>query len=399
MRIKTVSFKPKMRTATIPAAVNTASRITARQTPRLNLHSNTDRLAHTTVPANTPRGTVIYDQIITPAIASRLRQQAALYQMINYTNLRFEIQTQTATSNAGGYIAAFLHDPMMDVGSGESALRALTAVQGTQTSKFWQSISMSARANKHEYYTLSGSDVRLFSPGRFVVLSDGSPTTDVEITILFHWTVSLRKPALQRLVAQLPQAVLTASYLYSDEENVRYANWNPADNTFTPPINGEGSEFMENAFSGLPPASSIGTSVVLWYQLPYSLAIAQTDVSIRNANFASFRVIGGATPHYAMRFHSLPTDADTYTIWSADGNDKLMVQGLRLNPITVDEFSGNAESSFLVNVSPSVSVNQQPMICKQLQTVKPTQSGISCTMKETIQDKLSQLHQTLSETQ
>lgn len=379
--------QPKMRTATIPAAVNTASRIKSVQPKTIAVHQNTDRLVHVSLPADAVKGTVIYDQIITPSIADRLRTQAALFQKIRYSELRFEIQTQTATSNSGGYVAAFLHDPQMDIGSGETALRALSAVQGTVTSKFWQSTVMTVRATAQEYFTLNGNDVRLFSPGRLIVLSDGPPTTNVSITILMHWKVSLSRPAFQRLPVRLPQAVVIASFIYSDTQNLRYANWNPTNNTFNPTINSAGSEFLENAISGLPPITAFGPNV-LWYQLPTTISILTSATRVRNVNFISFRVVDG---HIVGRLATLPSDENIEWAGGTDGTDRMIFQNMRLTPVTSSEFSGTTEGPFLVSVSPSVSVNRQPMISKELLTIRPIESSPTLSKVDAISEELSQM--------
>jgi hypothetical protein len=391
-RRRVVRIAPRMRTSTIPASVNTASSVRASQTRNLRLESNTDRLFHITVPAGAPRGTIIYDQIITPAIAARLQTQASLFQKIHYKNLRFEVQTQTPTTNSGGYVVAFLHDPQMEVGTGEAALRALTAIQGTKTSKFWQSTDMAVRTTQQEYYTLQGNDVRLFSPGRFIVLTDGPPSVDVSITILFHWTVGLSRPALQRLVNRLPQGVAMASGIYSTPEGLRRTNWDPITNAFAPTLpNGPDSLNLATAIYGVPPITSIGNNI-LWYHLERPSTINETNGRVRNVNFVSLRVTSG---ELRGQIHTLPSDAHIIYSGSETGTntdvDYVMFQGDRMTPITPGEFSGNQQVSFLVNVLPSVSVNRQPMILKEFLEIKPMQSTQQPELRENLLERLSQM--------
>lgn len=383
----------RMRAATIPASVNTASSIRASQTKNLKLESNTDRLHHETVPAGAPRGHVIYDQIITPAIAARLQTQASLFQKIHYKSLRFEIQTQTPTTNSGGYVVAFLHDPQMEVGTGEAALRALTAIQGTKTSKFWQSTDISVKTTQQEYYTLQGNDVRLFSPGRFIVLTDGPPTENVSITILFHWTVGLSRPALQRLVNRLPQGVVMASGLYSTVEGLRHANWNPQTNAFVPDPSEAKPEQLDltNSVYGVPPVSALGTNI-LWYYLERTVTVQETGANgrVRNVNFLSLRAAG---TQLRGALHTFPSDAHTISAAGAPGTDPDFVlwQGMRMTPITPGEYAGTAQGAFLVNVLPSVSVNRQPMISKEYLEIKPMSSTKQPELRESLTEKLSKL--------
>lgn len=377
-------IQPRMRAATIPASVNTASRIRAVQPNSINVFTNTDRLLQIDLPKGTPKGSIIFDQVITPAIAVRLRQQAALYQKIRYRSLKFEIQTQVPTTTAGGYVCAYLHDPNMQVGSGEVALRNLTAVQGTQTSKMWQSVVMNVKPTDMQYYTQSGSDVRLFSPGRLVILSDGVPNEDVKITVLFHWTVELYKPALQRFINQLPLLTQNCTHLVSWGTTIRFTNWDPATNTLSPDPNGTDSDgtYLENQFSGLPPLTSIGSNTI-FYKLPYPIRVDVDSPSRTvNAFFLGFRNVDG---HYLAAFYDLPSTSRVLHV-----NDRRFetLQGMVLEPVVADEFTGTSVTSFLVTASPSVSVNQQSMICKTLSDNKPASSS---TITTQIQSKLEAL--------
>lgn len=387
----------RMRAATIPASVNTASRIKSSQSRNLHAYSNTDRLVQLTLPAGAAKGTVIYDQVITPSIAARLRTQASLFQKVEYSRLRFEVQTQTPTTNGGGYVVAFLHDPQMDLGSGEAALRALTAVQGTNTSKFWQSVDMSVQTTRQQYFTLNGADVRLFSPGRFVVLSDGPPTEPVSITILFHWTVCFTRPALQRLVATLPQLVVVDSFLRSGQEYLRRSTWNPVTNVSTPPTNDttSASYRMDDAVSGLPAIGSIGNNI-LWYLLPSPVYLFQTGGQVVPAPFVSFR----ATPstdtemQWGAKLHTLPSDDNAVQDAAANSGPQVF-QGARLTPVVPDEYSGTVNGPFLMTASSSISVNQQPSISKSFSTMPRNPQTTTETQSESLTEQLSRLQLTL----
>jgi len=358
------------------------------QTRSLQQHSNTDRLAHVVVSAGTARGSEIYSQVITPSVAARLRTQASLFQKIEYAKLRFEIQTQAPTTVSGGYVVAFLHDPEMDVGTGETALRSLTAVQNTTTSKFWQSSVFNLQTTKQQYYTLSGQDIRLFSPGRLVVMVDGTPSEDVSITILMHWTVKFTRPALQRLVASLPQVVVTSSILYASDTAVHYSNWSGG-NTFEPAIDGVAGVAgnLENALSGVPPASALGSNRY-YVRIPQPVSInVQPDRGggVKIANFISLSWNDG---HLHGDWCELPDD--NFIIFPTLGRFEI-VQGTRLTPVVPDEFFGSTGGPFLVTASPSVSVNRREMISKIYSALPTEESTIQPMPMESLQDKLSKL--------
>jgi hypothetical protein len=391
LRARRVTISPRMRVSTIPAAVNTASRIRSTQTRKMDIISNTDRLIHTKIPKGTAKGSLIYDQIITPAIAQRLRTQAALFQKIRYIRLRFEVQTQTPTTNGGGYVVSFLHDPKMDVGSGETALRALTAVQGTQTSKFWQSINMNVKTTTQQYFTLTGDDVRLYSPGRFVVMSDGEPTEDVSITILFHWTVELTKPALQRLQATYPQVVLAASCLQhagqtADDNRLFWSNMDATGKLTDPDPN------LASVLIGAPP-SNVFAGRSFFYEMPYTVTVKDNsfDHALEhyvNVKFIELRYNGDVLEG---RFHRMPILGMEPRFLNKPVPIPIVWQHTRLNPVVSDEFFGNANGNFLMNASESISVNKQPMISKEFLPITQRESETNLPLKETILEKLSLL--------
>lgn len=377
-----------MRATTIPASVNTASTMRSNQTRSLQQHSNTDRLAHVVVPAHASRGSEIYSQVITPSIAARLRTQASLFQKVEYAKLRFEIQTQAPTTVSGGYVVAFLHDPEMDVGTGEPALRSLTAVQNTTTSKFWQSSVFNLQTTKQQYYTLSGSDIRLFSPGRLVVMVDGEPNSEVSITILMHWTVKFSRPALQRLVASLPQVVVTASILYASDTAVHYANWSGG-TTFSPPLSGAVGEaaYLEKALSGVPPASAMGNNKY-YVRIPNPVSINVQKDHGGGVQIANFIALSWKDGHLHGDWCELPDDS--YVIFPTLGRFEI-VQGTRLTPVLPDEFFGSTGGPFLVTASASVSVNRREMISKTYSVLPTEESSKQVPAMESLQEKLSKL--------
>lgn len=364
-------MRPRMRVATIPAAVNTASTIRSTQPGRIQ-QTNTDRLLQTTIPSNYERGSVVLDQIVTSAITDRLRTQASLFQRIRYKHLTFEVQTQTATTTTGGYTVAFFKDPMMEVGSGESALKKLTAVQGAKTSKWWQSTVLEVHPNQMQYYCANGSDLRWFSPGRFVILTDGPPNETVSVTVIMKWTVELTEPAMQQIANTFPQAVLTATqlqYVFGTDGNkdgrLRAFNRH-SDGTYNE-VN------IENAFSGLPPLATFETIPYVTYQLPYPIATIDESAKLVNCHFIRFAKSNVPNVKLECDLVNSPfADAD----YSAhNGSEQIIFRGTAITPISASEFVVPSGSVGFWMTQPSISVNQQSMISKKYQTVTPIESS------------------------
>lgn len=364
-RVRTLNFQ-RIRTSTVPAPVNTASNIRSRQPRAIAQQSATDRLFTTTLRSQAERGTVIYDQAITPSLLPRLRQQAGVFQKICWHSLTFEIQTQTPTTTGGGYVVAFAVDPLLEVGSGQVALNAITTMQGAQTSKTWQSVVFSAPVTKNPLFVATGADLRLYSPGRLIVVVDGPPNVDVPITIIAKWTVSLSSPARVQLAQSIPQPTLTASFLYTGQEEVRFENWSPTSNSITPGVDDPKAKNMLTAFSGLMPLSMYQS--IVYYKMPHPVPILTTDPisPLAMAEFIGF-VADGET--LVARLYRKPHPSEI--LYSSNSLYLVLSQGSLLFPISPREFSGNAAGAFLVVAQALSSAPGHSQVCKKLQMIQP----------------------------
>jgi len=377
-------MNPKMRVNTIPAAVNTASSIRSKQ-PGVQRQSNTDRLIQKTIPAGMPTGGVVVDQIVSTTITDRLRAQASLYQRIKYLRLTFEIQTQTPTTVSGGYVAAFVKDPELVVGSGVNGLKRLTAVQDAKTTKWWQSTIIDVKPNQMDYYCANGNDIRWFSPGRLVILCDGSPNQPVEVTVILKWHVELKEPALQALPVTLPQVILTATKLmYKQNTEGGTGGRLRAFNTTTAGTDTEVN--IEDAFTGLPSNGTISQLGGLLYQLPYPVTSSNQSAEIRIMHFIKFDMNGTALE---CELYELPFNEYAAELHFED--NIYFVRGATMSPIVASEFlvDPTSASGFWI-ASPSPSVTQQLMISKRFQETQPTESS---QLSTTVESQLSMLCQ------
>nr|UNZ11829.1 putative capsid protein [Yeltsovka tombus-like_virus] len=377
-RVRTLNLQ-RVRTTTVPAPVNIASNIRSRQPRSIAQQSATDRLFTTTLRSQAERGTVIYDQAITPSLLPRLRQQAGVFQKICWHSLTFEVQTQTPTTTGGGYVVAFAVDPLLEVGSGQVALNAITTMQGAQTSKTWQSVVFSAPVTKNPLFVATGADLRLYSPGRLIVVVDGPPNVDVPITIIAKWTVSLSSPARVQLAQSIPQPTLTASFLYTGGEYVRWENWNPTTNVITPDTEDPTATNMLDAFSGLMPLSMYQNTV--YYKLPNPVPILTTIPlsPLAMAEFIGFVAEGAGL--VARLYRKPHPDEALY----ANGSLYLVLsQGSLLFPISPREYSGNAAGAFLVTAQALSSAPGHSQVCKKLQMIQPSEQ--SNQSRETVSD-------------
>lgn len=93
----------------------------------------------------------------------------------------------------GGYICGFVPDPSDQYVTAE----VLAATQGSQTKKWYEDAVVHA-AKPHLaqlLYTTRGDDYRLFSPGAFWIVTDGSPSASLNVIITMTWSVTLSTPS------------------------------------------------------------------------------------------------------------------------------------------------------------------------------------------------------------
>lgn len=374
----------RLRTSTIPAAVNTASNMRSRQPKKVVSTRNTDRFLHFVIPKGTERGTVVVQQLVATSMTARLRLQGALYQKWSIDEMIFEVQTQTPTTTTGGYVIGITNDPSVRVGVGEEALRTIVALDGSQTAKLWQSTVCHLRPNKTQVlFTSTGQDQRLYSPGTLFLITDGQTENDVSVTINLTWKCKFYNAIRTRAIQSLPQIGLTASCLITGAEKLSYRNWNPADNSLVP--TDTTSTYLENAFSGLPPANNL-TGQTIWYSMPHPIAISSKredgTLDLNNVSFIGFT---SASNHWEGRLATLPSLERKS--WGSE-NDFILTQSAILTPVQPTEYVGNRVLSFLVRALPSVSVNQQLMIYKEYQMAPLVKLGDKLSRQQKLLQKL-----------
>jgi hypothetical protein len=347
------------------APVNMGAVTTANQATGLN-QKNSDRLLGESFTSTMKRGTFIYNKIITPSVIPRLAVQASLYQRVKFLELRFEIQTQTSTAVSGGYVAAWVNDPSIEIQSGEDGLTQISALRGTKTTKFWESTSFSAPLNKNQlFYCAPGAELRLYSPGRFVVMSDGPPSGPVEITVTLHWHVHLTEPVIQTPTSLLPQLTLLASYIEIDSGSSKIHAHNKA-------ISGSASSVeVAAAWGGLPDPLSMTDP--LFYKMPQPLLVQPIEgASHEDVFFMRLSLISGL---FVLEIVSNPGFDDVSVVQDhLDRGKPIGWQGYTLTPVAATDYLGTAVESGFWIASPQPSVNGQLMISRRFQKCQPTES-------------------------
>lgn len=169
------------------SSVRTQQADSARMTGTDLIHSYEIRIG------DLPAGTVVASELITPGSFRRLARVASAYQRIHYTRLRFRVVPQLPTTSGGGYVAGFVRDPADEVPDVSSLLSQTGAV----ATKWWQSCDVLTLPDSRLYYTSEGSELREFSPGRFMVISNGTCTANGSVVVYADWDVRLSGAGLE----------------------------------------------------------------------------------------------------------------------------------------------------------------------------------------------------------
>lgn len=130
---------------------------------------------------------------ISPSMSSRLSTISRAYQRIRYNAVEVIVTPQASAVTNGGYVCGFILDPA----DRAITARDLTASQGAQTKKFYESAVVKMPRKPDLLYTNVGEDPRLTIPATFWVVSEGKPSSDLTLILTVKWSVTLSCPTLE----------------------------------------------------------------------------------------------------------------------------------------------------------------------------------------------------------
>lgn len=218
------------------ASVSTAFSKTTSETKNIRLFG-TDRMAHIPDVSGKTEGSVLISTEISCESFARLKHFGDAFQRVKFHKLRFRVVPMSATSNNGGYIAAFVADASDDFGSGPNSINRLAAQQGAKITKIWEEAVISHKCVPDLLYTSEppGGDIRFASPGRLVVAIESqvsaTTTQKIPMTVYCDWTVEFSEPSLEGSPEKVSGTVTAANAMYS--RNKYMGIW--ADDKFTDP--------------------------------------------------------------------------------------------------------------------------------------------------------------------
>lgn len=130
---------------------------------------------------------------ISPAMSQRLATISRAYQRVQWVSVRVIVTPQASAMTNGGYVCGFITDPA----DRSITARDLTASQGSQTKKFYETAVVNMPRKADLLYTNVGEDPRLSIPASFWVISEGAPSADLTLILTVIWNVKLSVPTLE----------------------------------------------------------------------------------------------------------------------------------------------------------------------------------------------------------
>lgn len=151
-------------------------------------------------------GEILYNRLISPQMVRRLSVLASAFQRIQWHECKLRVVPLNGSTTTAGYTAGVVEDPELVVPTTRSeVIPFLTALRATVVRQAWVEDKAGMQvpvAHRPEMFTQSGTDVRRFSPGRFVMAAGGNITNGT-FQILLKYDVTLSVPAA--LTADFPQ--------------------------------------------------------------------------------------------------------------------------------------------------------------------------------------------------
>nr|QLI47702.1 MAG: capsid protein [Nodaviridae sp.] len=126
-------------------------------------------------------------------MSQRLATIAKAYQRIRWTSVEFIVTPQASAVTNGGYVCGFIMDPTDQ----HMTADVLSANQGAQTKKWYETATVRMPMKNELLYTSDSEEPRLSEPARFWIASEGKPSSALTIIVTCRWRVSLQNPTIE----------------------------------------------------------------------------------------------------------------------------------------------------------------------------------------------------------
>lgn len=224
----------------------------------------------------------------------RLAAISKAFQRIAWLDVECRVVPQASLAVSGGYVCGFIMDPLDE--SVNAAM--LTATQGAITKKWYETAVVKMPRKTELLYTSPGTDPRLNIPAVFWIISEGLPSTNVDVIVTFNWRVSLSYPTVER-ESDLSVTLAYPIYPYQDNYNLRWKT-----------KGSDGKDKFSDDFSSLMPAG---------VQIPAKSGSEYHFFRVPTFTIEYFEGTGDTGTMQAHFVVYRPTDKKMY--WSSDGQN------------------------------------------------------------------------------
>lgn len=170
-----------------------------------------DLLVSTKIPTTAQAGDIFVDAIIAPEAFTRMKVLASAYQRIRYHRMKFYIQASASTLTAGTFGVAFVADVTDRPPTTKGADNWICAQSMAKTSSYWQPVIVDMPYSSDLLYTSpQDSELRWSSPGRLALVVITPPTSEVLLSVLCDWTISLSTPSIEPSLESTVDALYTS---------------------------------------------------------------------------------------------------------------------------------------------------------------------------------------------
>lgn len=140
------------------------------------------------------KGASVFSNVdVSPGVSQRLGTIARAYQRIRWNSVTVIVTPQASTMTNGGYVCGFVMDPEDKT----ITARDLSATQGSQTKKWYESAVVRMPSKPDLLYTSPGEEPRFTIPTSFWIVGEGAPSSDITIIVTFLWNVTLHNPTIE----------------------------------------------------------------------------------------------------------------------------------------------------------------------------------------------------------
>lgn len=130
---------------------------------------------------------------IEPGMSARLATISKAYQRIKWLSVEVIVTPQASAITNGGYVCGFVMDPT----DSHVTAEMLSATQGSVTKKWYETAIVRMPRKPDLLYTSDSEEPRLSEPARFWIISEGKPSSDLNIVVTCRWRVTLLNPSLE----------------------------------------------------------------------------------------------------------------------------------------------------------------------------------------------------------